>query len=53
MTQPETCGAAGGAVTLWVKVNVNALPNFSGIMSSYEGDTATGLYMDTRLGKLR
>ena len=33
MTRPETCGAAGGGISLWVKlVTVNSCPRDGGIM---------------------
>ena len=35
MTLPETCGAAGGAISLWVNVlDFTA----SGVLSTYNGD---------------
>ena len=33
MSQPETCGAAGGALSLWVKLIGNCL-DWCGIVSS-------------------
>ena len=39
MTRPETCGAAGGAISLWV--NVIECPGNGGIVSSYAGDTSS------------
>ena len=32
MTQPETCGAAGGAVSMWVKIS--KCQNLGGIIST-------------------
>ena len=37
MTQPETCGAAGGAVSLWLKIN--DCPKNAGILSTANGST--------------
>ena len=38
MTRPETCGAVGGAISLWV--NGTECPSFSrGIVSSYGSST--------------
>ena len=39
MTWPETCGAAGGAISLWV--NVIECPGLTGIVSSYAGKTSS------------
>ena len=39
MTRPETCGAAGGAISLWV--NVIECPGNCGIVSSFAGDTSS------------
>ena len=33
MTRPETCDAAGGAISLWV--NIIDCPGYVGIISSY------------------
>ena len=34
MTRPETCGAAGGAISVWL--NVTTCPGYQGIISSYD-----------------
>ena len=39
MTRPETCGAAGGAINLWV--NIIDCPSGSGIISSNAKDSWT------------
>ena len=39
MTRPETCGAAGGAISLWV--NVIECSDWEGIISSYNRDVAS------------
>ena len=44
MTRPETCGAAGGAMSLWVRLN--DCPDWSGIISTFE--TGTGLIVYCR-----
>ena len=48
MTQPETCGAAGGAISLWVRVL--ACPTFGGIVTSANNPitTASALYCTDR-----
>ena len=43
MTRPETCGAAGGAISLWVKV-IDCPRGVCGIISSYS-DSSTGVRM--------
>ena len=44
MTRPETCGAAGGAVALWVKMIVFAyMPS---IISSHKAQYS-GFFIDT------
>ena len=43
MTRPETCGAAGGAISLWV--NLIDCPDWAGILSSRaSGKTASQIY---------
>ena len=42
MTQPETCGAADGGISLWV--NVIDCPSAGGIVSSLQWQT-TGLHI--------
>ena len=42
MTQPETCGAAGGAISLWVNVMDCPTP-VGGIISSNKQSKSTGL----------
>ena len=39
LTQPNTCGAAGGAISVWV--NAIKCPDFCGIISSW-ADGTTG-----------
>ena len=41
MTQPDTCGENGCAVSLWHKVV--SCPSFSGIVSSHSLPTSTGI----------
>ena len=50
MTHPETCGAAGGAISLWVKA-INCL-GVNGIFSSFS-DGSTGFIMDCVSDTLR
>ena len=42
MTRPETCGAAGGAMSLWVRLN--DCPDWSGIISTFENSTGVMMY---------
>ena len=41
MTLPDNCGAAGGAISLWL--NVNDCPS-GGIVSSHRGATTSVIY---------
>ena len=34
ITRPETCGAAGGAISVWIKI-VDCLNQYGGVISSY------------------
>ena len=45
MTKPETCGAAGGAVAFWVKINMLGSTG-GGIISSYKRGN-TGFFIGT------
>ena len=42
MTQPETCGAAGGAVSLWMKLV--ECPDWAGVISSWTRTTGFVIY---------
>ena len=42
MTRPDTCGAAGGAISLWI--NVTDCPSTGGIVSSVSGSTGSRIY---------
>ena len=42
MTRPETCGAAGGAISLWV--NVTDCPDLAGIVSSLGPGTGSVIF---------
>ena len=42
MTRPETCSAAGGAISVWV--NVINCPGRGGIISSYGPSTGSVIY---------
>ena len=42
MTRPETCGVAGGAISLWVKMM--DCVNECGIVSSYRARTGSLIY---------
>ena len=41
MTQPETCGVAGGAISMWV--NLISCPNNGGIITSVMKTGSSGL----------
>ena len=41
MTRPDTCGAAGGAISLWLKV-VDC--ENGGIITTTQNDISTGLF---------
>ena len=41
MARPETCGAAGGAFSLWVKVTESS--SYTGILSSYQASGSSGI----------
>ena len=41
MTRPETCGVAGGAISVWINV-IDCAP-LDGIVSSYQGVGTTGI----------
>ena len=44
MTRPETCGAAGGAISLWLKLFDS--PSSGGIISSWDFDlTASTMHL--------
>ena len=46
MTRPETCGAAGGAISLWIRIdNINFCRNDGGIMSTRARGLHTGTYI--------
>ena len=49
MTQPETCGAAGGAISMWLKLLDSPSP--SGIISSWSSDS-TGSMINFQTGNL-
>ena len=49
MTRPETCGAAGGAISLWAKMI--DCPSSAGIVSSY--NSGTGLFIFCNDGDIR
>ena len=42
MTQPETCGATGGAISMWLKI-VDC-PEGCGVISSHESGTGCIIY---------
>ena len=42
MTRPDTCGAAGGAISLWI--NVTDCPSTGGIVPSVSGSTGSRIY---------
>ena len=48
MTRPETCGAAGGSISVWVNVIVF---NWGGIISSF--GSSTGLRIGCRSSEIR
>ena len=53
MAQPETCGSAGGAISLWVKM-VDCSTEPCGIISSWvSGSTATGSIMYLFSGRIQ
>ena len=41
MTRPETCGAAGGAISVWINI-LDGLGNKEGILSSLVKEWTTG-----------
>ena len=41
MTRPETCGTAGGAFSIWVKVIESS--SYTGILSSYRASGSSGI----------
>ena len=46
MTRPETCGTAGGAISLWMKVI--DCPTFAGVVSSEAWGSARSMLSCTR-----
>ena len=42
MTRPDTCGATGGALSMWMKL-VDC-PDWSGVISSHESGTGWTVY---------
>ena len=42
LTRPETCGAAGGAISLWLRLK--DCPDWSGIISTQETGTGFIIY---------
>ena len=42
MTRPETCSAAGGAISMWAKVT--DCPSRCGIVSSFQWQTGSVIY---------
>ena len=51
MTQPETCGAAGGAISMWMKVH--ECPNNAGIMTTRENADSTGFSIYCKNDKIQ
>ena len=43
MTQPDTCSAAGGAISLWLKVN--ECPDGAGIFTTTQYEKSTGSFI--------
>ena len=43
MTGPETCGAAGGTISMWLKVT--GCENVSGILSSQRSQAGSYFYI--------
>ena len=41
MTRPQTCGAAGGAISVWLKVN-ECPPELGSMLSSRQTQSASG-----------
>ena len=50
MTRPETCDAAGGAISLWMKVT--DCPPYSGIVSSIQFSGTTGSHIYCSSGSI-
>ena len=51
MTRPETCGAAGGAISLWLKVH--ECHNSGGIITTRENADSTGFSIYCKNDKIR
>ena len=49
MTRPETCGAAGGAISLWVKV-IECVADRGGIVSSRSSSSSGSIIYCTSSG---
>ena len=51
MTRPETCGVAGGAISLWLKVH--ECHNSAGIITTRENADSTGFNIYCKNDKIR
>ena len=51
MTRPETCGAAGGAVSLWLRLT-DGCANNKGLLTT-RPDSGSGFAVYCRMGDLR
>ena len=52
MTQPETCGSAGDAISLWIKLDhIFSCQGDDGIMSTTAGCFHTGSYITCSLNR--
>ena len=51
MTQQESCGAAGGAISLWI--NIIECPEVHGIISTRDNDHSQGLQVYCSYGNFR
>ena len=46
MTRPETCGAAGGAISVWINVVIECTSAYCGVISSWvAGSTGSSIYL--------
>ena len=48
MAQSETCGTAGGAISMWLKI-IDCHPDYCGIISTFDGETGFHIFLLTGL----
>ena len=53
MTQPETCGSSGGAVSFWINVvNCTGFQAIRGLITTENGGPGLSIFCLTSIGKI-